>query len=482
MSIEGLKQTKLLLIGETGVGKSSLGNFILKSDVFSEGDSNNSVTKDTIGYFGEGDRSDVFVIDTPGLNDTCGFDNEGIQNIIECVKNTGLQGIVLTMNYNVDRFYASLKQVVKVISDIFLFSEFWKHTCIVWTKCYNFIPRKKIEKYKIEKEKFKEEMIEFIKQTNKINENIDIPMFFVDSQPEEDYDNTRTEEEIVKLIKWARGLKPFDKEEINKIINEYKEIIYEEKEGHETIERLKQTKLLLIGETCVGKSSLGNFILKKNVFMVCDGLNSVTKEGAGYFGEGDRSDVFVIDTPGLNDTCGFDNEGIQNIIGCVKVTGLQGIILTMDYNSCRLSGNLKYIVKVISDAFPIKDFWKHVCIVWTKCYNCYSQKKIEKDKILKNEIKEEMIEFIKQTNKINKNIDIPMYYVDSQPDDEDYDNTRSEEEIVKLIKWARGLSSFDKEEINKLIGEFKEIGYEEKEECKIIEETKYNITYKITNI
>ncbi|EDR28942.1 hypothetical protein, conserved [Entamoeba dispar SAW760] len=255
-----------------------------------------------------------------------------------------------------------------------------------------------------------------------------------------------------------------------------------------SIKGLKQTTLLLIGETGVGKSSLGNFILKDNVFNVSSKPKSETKNTIGYYGEDDKSDVFVIDTPSLNDSDGFDNEGIQNIIECVKNTRLQGIVLTMDFRINRFSTNLRDIVKIISDVFQFKDFWKHICIVWTKCYNYTPKNKLEKDKILKNEIKEEMIKFIKQTNKINENIDIektnkdfiPMYFVDSQPDEDYYDNTRSEEEIEKLIKWARGLKPFDKEEINKLINEFKEIIYEEKEECEIIEETKYNITYKIT--
>ncbi|EDR23769.1 hypothetical protein, conserved [Entamoeba dispar SAW760] len=255
-----------------------------------------------------------------------------------------------------------------------------------------------------------------------------------------------------------------------------------------SIKGLKQTKLLLIGETGVGKSSLGNFILKKNVFKGCDSLNSETKDAVGYFGEGDRSDIFVVDTPGLNDTSGFDSKNIQTIFNCVKATGLQGIVLTMDYNNLRFSTNLKYIIKFIYDIFEFKDIWKHVCIVWTKCYNDLSERRIEKAKIEKNKIKEEIIKFIKQTNKTNENINIPMYFVDSQPEEEDYntkseeddDNTRSEKEIEKLLKWARGLPSIDKEEINKLIGEFKGIEYEEKEEeDEIIEETKDTITYKI---
>ncbi|EDR25215.1 hypothetical protein, conserved [Entamoeba dispar SAW760] len=174
-----------------------------------------------------------------------------------------------------------------------------------------------------------------------------------------------------------------------------------------SIEGLKQIKLLLIGEIGDGKSSLGNFVLKNDVFKVSDTPNSVTKYAIGYFGEGDRNDVFVVDTPCLIDGSGFDNKNIQSIFNCVKATGLQGIVLTMNFNKFRLSHNLKYIVKFISDIFPLKDIWKHVCI-------------------------------------------------------------------------ARRLKPIDEKEISKLSGEFKEIIYEEKEEREKIEETKYNITYKIT--
>ncbi|EDR23771.1 hypothetical protein, conserved [Entamoeba dispar SAW760] len=261
----------------------------------------------------------------------------------------------------------------------------------------------------------------------------------------------------------------------------------------------KQTKLLLIGETGTGKSSLGNFILKKNVFMACESPNSVTKKTDECSGKGDRSDVFVVDTPGLNDSNNFDNINIQNIIECVKKTGLQGIVLTMDFNNPRFSHSLKHLVKVISDVFQFEDIWKHVCIVWTRCYDCFPSFMIENSKIEKKKFKEEIIKFIKQTNKINENIDIekdiPMYYVDSQlldsvdstrsekDDDtrsEKDDSTRSEKEIKKLIEWAKKLKLIDKEEINKSINEFKEIEYEEKEEREIIEETKDTITYKIT--
>ncbi|GAT99654.1 AIG1 family protein [Entamoeba histolytica] len=241
----------------------------------------------------------------------------------------------------------------------------------------------------------------------------------------------------------------------------------------------KQTKLLLIGESGNGKSSLGNFILQKNVFEVSGSTKPVTKEVVKCFGKGDRSDVVVIDTPGFNGTDNFDNEHIQNIVNCVRVEGLQGIILTINFHNHRFTDNIKQVIEIINDVFPIKDIWKHVCIVWTECENSLPQKQIEKGKIEKEQYKENIISFINQINKTDKEFDIPMYFVDSQPD-EDYDNRRSEIEIERLIEWGRGLKLVDEKEINKLICEYKEIRIEEKKEKgKIIKETEYSITYEI---
>ncbi|BFU18152.1 50S ribosome-binding GTPase/AIG1 family, putative [Entamoeba histolytica] len=277
----------------------------------------------------------------------------------------------------------------------------------------------------------------------------------------------------------------------------------------------KQTKFLLIGETGTGKSSAGNFILRKNVFKVGDGPISETRDVDVQSGEGDRSDVTVIDTPGFNDSekkvdKNIDNKHIQNIVDCVRAKGLQGIILTMDFSGNTFSETIQKVIKIINDVFPIKDFWKHVCIVWTKCYYSLSRKQLEKGKKIKEQFKEELISFINQINKTNENIDIPMYYVDSEPDEESDegddkkqdkdndkkqdekpaekqdkkpDNSRSEKEIERLIKWGRELEFIDKEEINKLVSEYKEIRFEEKEEeVKIIKETGSSITREINKI
>ncbi|BFU21954.1 aig family protein [Entamoeba histolytica] len=247
-----------------------------------------------------------------------------------------------------------------------------------------------------------------------------------------------------------------------------------------SLQKPKQTKLLLIGETGTGKSSLGNSILQKDVFKVGNSTKSETDIPLKCFGEGDRSGVVVIDTPGFNDTNNFDNKHIQNIVNCVRVEGLQGIILTMEFANCKFTENVKQVIKTINDVFfKIKDIWKHVCIVWNKCYNYTPKEIFEKGKKEKEEFKKNIIEFINQINKTNECLDIPMYFIDSEPC-KGYDNSRSENEIERLIEWGRGKELIDEEEIKKLISEYKEIRYEEKEEKGItIKETKSNLTYKI---
>ena len=92
----GKNDLKLVLIGETGIGKSQLGNFILKKEVFGVGDSADSKTSsisENISIIGD---KRVTIVDTPGLNDTNSRDYDIMEQIISKFQNDrAIDGIIL---------------------------------------------------------------------------------------------------------------------------------------------------------------------------------------------------------------------------------------------------------------------------------------------------------------------------------------------------------------------------------------------------
>ncbi|BFU22427.1 hypothetical protein CL6EHI_144390 [Entamoeba histolytica] len=239
-NIEG-KKTKLLLIGGTGDGKSSLGNFILKKNAFDVNDNPNPVVKPTMGFYGEGDRSDIFVIDTPGLLDSSEMDESQLNQMINYInEQKGVDGIILVLNYNSVVFLDNLESLIKKLYNEFPVFDFWKHVCIVWTKCFYYTSEKKLEKQmEIKNKQYQEQLKRLDKETTG-KEDITFPMFFVDSQPDEGGDNSRTDKEIEKFLAWARSLSPIKPiEKVMKENTEPKPVVEEEKRDTEGKEETK---------------------------------------------------------------------------------------------------------------------------------------------------------------------------------------------------------------------------------------------------
>jgi len=94
------KHLKLVLIGETGVGKSQLGNFILKKEVFGVGNNTNSISEN-ISIIGD---KKVVIIDTPGLNAANLSDYDIMEQIISKFQDDkAIDGIILVYSFKKKR-------------------------------------------------------------------------------------------------------------------------------------------------------------------------------------------------------------------------------------------------------------------------------------------------------------------------------------------------------------------------------------------
>ena len=223
MQPEKLK-IQILLIGKTGHGKSSLGNFLLgQKDLFRVYDSPTSGTQETM----KKEINGLTIIDSPGLLDSGNDENkskdvEHYQQLVYYIKSLGeLNGIIIVMNSQEMRNSEDIQTMMKMICNTFEYKNF-KFISFVFTK---FTGKKK------ELEKIKKNKIEFVEQTKELIKKFygknelpgTLPYFFIDSDLEEPDDDSVLERE--KIIQWASGLPPFNFKELEVKDPRYKKVL-----------------------------------------------------------------------------------------------------------------------------------------------------------------------------------------------------------------------------------------------------------------
>lgn len=199
-----------------------------------------------------------------------------------------------------------------------------------------------------------------------------------------------------------------------------------------------RVKMVVLGQTGDGKSSLCNYIINcKDKFTVSDNPESETKRTIGALGE--DNNVYIIDTPGLQDSHGTDLEHLIQMVDYIKsIKELNAIIIILNIHQPRLPIYINTMIKLFSDIFAVKDFWTHVAIVFTKCYYYTPETQMRKKIEGASKIIKKIRDIIFDTDATFDYAEIPKFIVDSDLEDEDKINSdqRSPEQIKELIAWA----------------------------------------------
>lgn len=241
--------TEILLIGYTGNGKSSLGNFLLGQKVFKVSANPNSETditeKRTV--------DNLTIIDTPGFSDSNGKDkdNEHMSFMIKYIKQLQyLNGILIVISCYTIRSSTDFKNMIKQICNIFHFETFQNIGIVFSNYCGK--PKKK--------EELKKNKIEFVEELKKVIEKFyrkklehSLQYFFIDSDLD-DIDEESNEERY-KIIMWMNGLTYINSFQVSEVkdINHKSEkwVYYSEqreyvKDDYQIKEITKKRKLIAI--------------------------------------------------------------------------------------------------------------------------------------------------------------------------------------------------------------------------------------------
>jgi len=208
----------------------------------------------------------------------------------------------------------------------------------------------------------------------------------------------------------------------------------------------KLVNILVFGETGNGKSTLANHLLGYDAFKVSDDVKAETKVTFGRQGKGDSSDLFVIDTPGLQDTEGADKEHMIQLVQYVKNhKELNAIIVVFNYQQMRFPYNIQTMLKLFCNIFPMKAVGKHIGLVFTNSFTkrgvlTGDQKLAKTSKVLP-----EFRRVIKEASGSDLPNNIPTAFVDMDPEEGIDENGKID--LERLKTWASFLPNLNVEEI-----------------------------------
>lgn len=167
----------------------------------------------------------------------------------------------------------------------------------------------------------------------------------------------------------------------------------------------------LLGETGNGKSTFINQISKKNECIEGDTPEAVTTEPKMVNYDYDGYNYYFIDTPGLNDKKG-DDENLKQLNSLRKCPRLNVFIILLKFNDLRITQSIQNSLIEFMKIFPSKNFWDNIIVVRNWSFNDKFR-----GKILEGIKKDKKLTDFMTSNNINIPSQIKEFYVDLKSDE-----------------------------------------------------------------
>ena len=237
--VDEIKDKIAVLLGKTGVGKSSFINCITNKEECKVSPNYNSCTHKLKHVDLLRGEYNLYFVDTPGLDDAKGDDKniEVLNNLKQ--KYPRINALLICVDFSENRLSKSLETAIKKFMEIFPCSNFWKHVLIIRTKAMR---GPKFEKMK---NNIQGELLNGIINNSELNiimknNNINIPTelneYYVDS--DFGFLENETKNEFEKICDKIQDFHPIYKE----VKEELKEFVDTIKDGDDEFLHIKTEK------------------------------------------------------------------------------------------------------------------------------------------------------------------------------------------------------------------------------------------------
>lgn len=188
----------------------------------------------------------------------------------------------------------------------------------------------------------------------------------------------------------------------------------------------KEKIILLLGETGRGKSTFINQITGKNECIEGKTAEATTIKPKAVPLNFEGYNYYFIDTPGLNDKKGDDNN-IKYIIQLRDVPRITCLIIVLNFNDIKITKSIQQSLILFMNIFPAKSFWDNVIVVRN-----WSFDDDMRGELLKGINNDEELMNCMNKNNIKKPVNIQEFYINLKSNNQKKKNML--EQIIAKIK------------------------------------------------